>query len=104
MFDIQQTDDFRKWLKKLKDRKARNILLERINRMKFAHWGDVKPVGQGVSERRITYGPGYRVYFGQDGDKLVILLCGGTKKRQSKDIEQAKTFWDDYKNRKQKGD
>lgn len=57
-----------------------------------------------MSERRITFGPGYRVYFGQDGDKLVILLCGGTKKRQSKDIEQAKAFWDDYKNRKQKGD
>ena len=66
--------------------------------------GDVKPVGQGVSERRITFGPGYRVYFGKDGDTLVILLCGGTKKRQSKDIEQAKAFWDDYKNRKLKGD
>ncbi|MCF6232382.1 MAG: hypothetical protein L3J36_04690 [Rhodobacteraceae bacterium] len=49
-------------------------------------------------------GPGYRVYFGKDGDKLVILLCGNTKKRQSKDIEQANAFWDDYKKRKQKGD
>ena len=57
-----------------------------------------------MSERRITFGPGYRVYFGKDGDKLVILLCGGTKKRQSKDIEQAKAFWGDYKIRKQMGD
>ena len=75
-----------------------------LARVETGNLGDVKPIGQGVSERRITFGPGYRVYFGKDGDKLVILLCGGTKKRQSKDIEQAKAFWDDYKNRKKKGD
>ena len=75
-----------------------------LARIETGNLGDVKPVRQGVSERRITFGPGYRVYFGQDGDRLVILLCGGTKKRQSKDIEQAKAFWEDYKNRKQKGD
>ncbi|MGJ8604350.1 MAG: type II toxin-antitoxin system RelE/ParE family toxin [Marivita sp.] len=66
--------------------------------------GNVKPVGQGGSERRITFSPGYRVYFGQDGDTLVILLCGGTKKRQSKGIKQAKAYWDDYKARKEKDD
>jgi putative addiction module killer protein len=75
-----------------------------LARIETGNLGDVKPVGQGVSERRITFGPGYRVYFGKDGDKLVILLCGGTKKRQARDIEQAKAFWDDYKNRKLKGD
>ena len=75
-----------------------------LARIETGNLGDVKPVGQGVSERRITFGPGYRVYFGKDGDTLVILLCGGTKKRQSKDIEQAKAFWDDYKNRKLRGD
>ena len=75
-----------------------------LARVETGNLGDVKPIGQGVSERRISFGPGYRVYFGKDGDKLVILLCGGTKKRQSKDIEQAKAFWDDYKNRKKKGD
>jgi len=75
-----------------------------LARIETGNLGDVKPVGQGVSERRITFGPGYRVYFGKDGDKLVILLCGGTKKRQSKDIEQAKAYWDDYKARKEKGD
>tara|TARA_Y100001972_G_C7565791_1_gene284087 strand:+ start:196 stop:492 length:297 start_codon:yes stop_codon:yes gene_type:complete len=90
MFDIQQTDDFRKWLKKLKDRKARNILLERINRMKFAHWGDVKPVGEGVREFRVHYGPGFRVYFIQMGETVIVLLCGGTKGSQDKDIQKAK--------------
>jgi len=90
MFDIQQTDDFRKWLKKLKDRKARNILLERINRMKFAHWGDVKQVGEGVREFRVHYGPGFRVYFIQMGETVIVLLCGGTKGSQDKDIQKAK--------------
>nr|WP_238928943.1 type II toxin-antitoxin system RelE/ParE family toxin [Alexandriicola marinus] len=80
--------------------KVRTVLA----RIETGNMGDVKPVGQGGSERRITFGPGYRVYFGQDGQKLVILLCGGTKKRQSKDIEQAKALWDDYKRRKEKGD
>lgn len=75
-----------------------------LARIETGNLGDVKPVGQGVSERRIPFGPGYRVYFGQDGNTLVILLCGGTKKRQSKDIEQAKRHWDDYKNRKKQGD
>lgn len=73
-----------------------------IARIESGNLGDVKPVGQGVSERRITFGPGYRLYFGQDGKKLVVLLTGGTKKRQSKDIEQAQTFWADYKERKKR--
>ena len=62
--------------------------------------GDLKPVGEGVSELRINFGPGYRVYFGQDRDVLVILLCGGTKKRQQDDINQATTLWAEYKVRK----
>ena len=64
----------------------------------------IKPVGEGVSERRIDYGPGYRLYFGKDGDLLVLLLNGGTKKRQQKDIEDAKRYWKDYKRRKKKGE
>lgn len=75
-----------------------------LARIETGNLGDVKPVGEGVSERRIPFGPGYRVYFGQDGDTLVILLCGGTKKRQSNDIDQAKRYWDDYKDRKRKGE
>ena len=94
---------FDDWFTKL-DTAAALKVRTALARIETGNLGDVKPVGQGVSERRITFGPGYRVYFGQDGEKLVILLCGGTKKRQSKDIEQAKAFWDDYKNRKQKGD
>lgn len=94
---------FDNWFKNLETAAALKVRTV-LARIETGNLGDVKPVGQGVSERRITFGPGYRVYFGQDGDKLVILLCGGTKKRQSKDIEQAKIFWDDYKNRKQQGD
>lgn len=94
---------FDDWFTKL-DTAAALKVRTALARIETGNLGDVKPVGQGVSERRITFGPGYRVYFGQDGEKLVILLCGGTKKRQSKDIEKAKAFWDDYKNRKQKGD
>ena len=74
-----------------------------LARIETGNFGDVKPVGQGLSERRIDYGPGYRIYFGRDGDKLVILLVGGTNKRQQRDIDQAKIYWDDYKRRKKKG-
>jgi len=94
---------FEDWFNKL-DTAAALKVRTALARIETGNLGDVKPVGQGVSERRITFGPGYRVYFGQDGDKLVILLCGGTKKRQSKDIEKAKVSWGDYKSRKQKGD
>ncbi len=94
---------FDDWFTKL-DTAAALKVRTALARFETGNLGNVKPVGRGVSERRITCGPGYRVYFGQDSDKLMILLCGGTKKRQSKDIEQAKAFWDDYKNRKQKGD
>jgi putative addiction module killer protein len=62
--------------------------------------GDVKPVGKGLSKHRIQFGPGYRLYFGRDGEALIILLAGGTKKRQSRDIETAKALWQDYKRRR----
>jgi len=68
--------------------------------MELGKFGDVKSVGQGVSERRIDFGPGFRIYFGQEGRKLVVLLVGGTKKRQQRDVEQAKAYWTDYKRRK----
>ncbi len=74
-----------------------------LARMETGNPGDVKPVGEGVSERRIDFGPGYRVYFGQDGQELVVLLVGGTKKRQQRDIDQAKAYWADYKARKKRG-
>lgn len=70
--------------------------------MKLGNFGDVKPAGDGVSERRIDYGPGYRLYFGRDGQRLVILSAGGTKRRQQRDIDQAKAGWSEYKRRKRK--
>jgi len=74
-----------------------------LARMEAGNPGDVKSVGAGVSERRLTYGPGYRIYFGLDGDQLVILLVGGTKKRQQRDIAHAQELWADYKRRKKEG-
>ncbi len=93
---------FGAWFEGLDARAAAKIRAA-IARIETGNFGDVKPVGEGVSERRIDFGPGYRVYFGQDGQRLVILLVGGTKKRQQRDIEQARAYWQDYKHRKQKG-
>lgn len=70
--------------------------------MKLGNFGDVKPVGEGVSERRIDYGPGYRLYFGRDGERLVILLAGGTKRRQQRDIDRAKAAWREYQQSKRR--
>jgi putative addiction module killer protein len=69
-------------------------------RMEQGNFSNTKGVGEGVFECRIDFGPGYRIYFGRDGNTLVILLCGGTKKRQQKDIEKAKILWKEYKKRK----
>ena len=71
-----------------------------IHRMEQGNFSNVKGVGAGVYEYRITFGPGYRIYFGKDGDRLVILLAGGTKKRQDADIKAAQAYWRDYKRRK----
>lgn len=72
--------------------------------MQSGNFSNVKSVGAGVSEYRLNFGPGYRVYFGKDGDTLVILLGGGTKKRQSRDIEKAQELWKSYKQRKKRGE
>ncbi|UXY54581.1 type II toxin-antitoxin system RelE/ParE family toxin [Pseudomonas tohonis] len=90
MITIRQTATFAAWERKLKDRKARAAIAARIFRLANGLPGDVAPVGQGVSEMRINYGPGYRVYFQQRGNELVILLCGGDKSSQGRDIEQAR--------------
>ena len=88
---------FDDWLVALKDIEARAMVRARINRVRLGLLGDCKSVGDGVFELRIFYGPGYRVYFGQENDVTVILLCGGDKKSQGKDIEKAKRYWKDYK-------
>lgn len=92
---------FGKWLDSLSTQAFAKVSAV-VARMELGNFGDVKPVGEGVSERRIKFGPGYRVYFGQDGDTLVILLGGGTKRRQQKDIAEAKAAWAEYKQRKRK--
>ncbi len=88
---------FNDWLEALKDRKARAIIRTRINRVRLGNLGDCKSVGKGVSELRIKFGAGYRVYFGQEGETIIILLSGGDKSSQNKDIERAKQYWQDYK-------
>ena len=89
MVEIKQTATYKKWQSKLKDQRAKALIAARIFRMANGLMGDVKPVGQGVSELRIHYGPGYRVYFQQRGSELVLLLCAGDKSSQKKDIETA---------------
>jgi putative addiction module killer protein len=87
---IRQTETFRKWERKLKDQKAKALIAARILRVANGLLGDVSPVGEGVSELRIHYGPGYRVYFRRRGEEIVVLLCGGDKSTQEQDIKQAK--------------
>jgi len=89
MVEIRKTEAFAKWIDGLRDIRARARVLARIERLAGGHAGDVKPIGEGVSEMRIDYGPGYRVYFKKRGDALVILLAGGDKRTQSRDINTA---------------
>lgn len=87
--ELQQTETFRQWRAGLKDGRARALIASRLDRLAFGHVGDAQPVGQGVRELRIHYGPGYRLYFRRRGNTIVILLCGGTKSSQSRDIQAA---------------
>ena len=90
---------FHKWLNSLKDSAMRARIRVRLNRLRLGNFGDCKSVGKGVSELRIDYGPGYRVYFGKSETTIVILLSGGSKKSQTKDIKLAQKYWADYKRR-----
>jgi putative addiction module killer protein len=89
LIEIRQTDIFAAWFAGLRDRQARARITARIRRLSLGNPGDVRPVGHGVSEMRIDYGPGYRVYFVQRGEVLVILLCGGDKRTQNRDVARA---------------
>jgi putative addiction module killer protein len=89
MIEIRKTEAFVKWLDGLRDIKARSRVLVRIERLAAGNPGDVKPVGEGISELRIDYGPGYRVYFVKRGQAVIILLAGGDKSTQAKDIRTA---------------
>jgi putative addiction module killer protein len=90
MIECKQSDIFRKWRTRLKDVRIRALIASRLDRLAFGHAGDVKPIGQGISELRIDHGPGYRIYFQKRGSTIILLLCGGDKSTQTKDIQTAK--------------
>jgi putative addiction module killer protein len=103
MIDVLKTDQFMKWLRGLRDVKAVARIQIRVDRLSLGNAGDVKPVGAGVSELRVDYGPGYRIYFCKRGETIVLLLCGGDKRTQDNDIEKAKQLakeWNDGKKTK----
>jgi len=92
LIEVRQTTRFATWLAGLRDERARARILKRLDRRRPGIWEDVAPVGGGVSEMRIFYGPGYRVYFIQRGSELIVLLCGGDKSTQGADVEEAKAM------------
>ncbi len=98
MIEILKTDVFENWFYSLKDRKAKVVIDIRLSRLQNNNFGDVTPVGEGVSELRINYGPGYRVYLIKKGNTVVILLCGGNKTTQKSDIVKAKLLAKEIKN------
>jgi putative addiction module killer protein len=93
---------YARWFDRLNSAAAMKVVTA-IHRMEQGNFSNVKGVGAGVYEYRISFGPGYRIYFGKDGDRLVILLAGGSKKRQDADIKAAQVYWRDYKRRKRQG-
>ncbi len=92
MTEIIKTNAFDRWFDALRDVRAKAKVTARIRRLSLGNPGDVKPIGEGLSEMRIDYGPGYRVYFMTKGPIIIVLLCGGDKGTQARDIEQAKTI------------
>ena len=98
MYQIKQTNIFSKWLIKLKDVKGKVSILRRIDRMKLGNFGDHKSVGNNISELRITTGPGYRVYYTQKNDEIIVLLIGGDKSSQSDDIKKANEILKELEN------
>lgn len=95
--DENGSKPFSIWLKGLKDTPARQRIINRVQRIEQGNYGDCTPVGEGVFELRMFFGPGYRVYFGEEGHHRVILLCGGDKSSQEQDIKTAKFYWKEYK-------
>ena len=94
--DEQGNEPYTEWFKSLRDVQGRARIEARIRRLEAGLYGDCEPVGEGVSELRMFFGPGYRVYFGEEADHIVILLCGGDKSTQKQDIKTAKGYWKEY--------
>jgi putative addiction module killer protein len=100
MVQIIRTEEYASWILSLRDDRAKAKIALRVDRLAFGNPGDVKPVGGGLSEMRIDYGAGYRVYYGKHGDSIILLLCGGTKNGQSRDIKKAKALFETWKTSK----
>ncbi len=94
--DDSGVEPFSDWINSLKDVIGRKRILVRIERLAHGNYGDCEPVGEGISELRLFFGAGYRVYFAEKGRKLVVLLCGGDKSTQTQDIKNAKLYWKEY--------
>jgi putative addiction module killer protein len=92
MVEVRFSDEFHKWLKDMRDEHAYARIVKRVRRMELGNPGDVKPVGGGLHEMRINYGPGYRIYFVYEGSTVVILLCGGDKDTQTSDVRRARAL------------
>ncbi|MGI9249582.1 MAG: type II toxin-antitoxin system RelE/ParE family toxin [Pseudohongiellaceae bacterium] len=99
--DVHGNSPYAEWLDNLSDKVAKTKIVNQVDRMVLGLFGDVESIGEGLSELRIHYGPGYRVYFGKQGKQIYLLLCGGDKSTQPKDIKKAKTCWNDHKRRNQ---
>ncbi len=94
--DKDGKEPFTEWIDSLRDTMGRKRILVRIGRLQHGNYGDCKSVGEGVSELKMTFGPGYRVYIGEEGKNIVVLLCGGDKSTQEQDIETAKVYWKEH--------
>ena len=95
--DAAGKEPFTRWLKNLRNPSTRRRVLKRLYRVENGNYGDYKSVGRGVHELRLFFGAGYRIYFGEDGDTVVVLLCGGDKDSQRHDIQKAQSYWKEYK-------
>jgi putative addiction module killer protein len=88
---------FSKWFEALKDTKAKSLILNKLDRVKQGNFGDTKPISNGVRELRLHISPGYRIYYAKEGNKIILLLCGGTKSKQQNDIAKAIRYLSDFK-------
>ncbi len=97
--DEKGNSPYADWLDGLRDTRAKAKIMIRVDRMELGLFGDVEAIGEGLSELRIHYGSGYRIYYGKEGGQIYLLLCGGNKSSQKKDIKLAKGYWQDHKRR-----
>ena len=98
--DEQDKSPYAEWLASLRDARARARIIIQVDRMELGLFGDSEPIGEGLSELKIHYGPGYRVYYGRETLDTYLVICGGDKSTQSRDIKRAKAYWQEYKRRK----